>query len=76
MLSVSINNPSLEKVLLSKYKSNEELEKYFSSLVEKDIKTQEDKELKQILLSIKQGLEDIKHNRTKPIEQLWDELED
>lgn len=33
-------------------------------------------EAKKILSGIKKGFEDVKHGRVKPIDELWDELDD
>ncbi len=59
-----LKNNKVEAVMISK----EEFEKMSEALklVEKQ----------QFLSSVENGLEDIKKGKTKPISQLWDELDD
>lgn len=59
-----LKNNKVEAVLISK----EEFEKMSEAL--KLVEKQE------FLNSIKSGLDDIKNGNTKPISQLWDELDD
>ena len=59
-----LRNNKVEAVLVSK----EEYEKMAEAL--KKVQSAD------ILFSITQGLEDIKHGRVFPIESLWDELDD
>lgn len=59
-----LRNNKVEAVLVSK----EEYEKMAESL--KKVQGAE------ILLSITQGLEDVRQGRVQPIESLWDELDD
>jgi PHD/YefM family antitoxin component YafN of YafNO toxin-antitoxin module len=57
-----LRNNKVEAVLVSKY----DYEMMFEALK----KVQSD----EIMLSIQQGLDDVKYGRTKPINTLWEEL--
>ncbi len=59
-----LKNNKVEAVLISK----NEYEKMKEALKEV--------EAKKILISIQNGLDDIKHGRTKSIDNLWNELDD
>lgn len=70
-----IKNNSVEKLAILK---NNKVEAVLISKDEYEAMSEALKkvEAQQLLLSIDKGLEDLKQGKTKPIEKLWDELDD
>ena len=76
MLALEIDNPVVEKILHSKYDKIDDIKEYFYNFVINDLLSSKDAESKKVLASINRGLEDIECGRVKPIEKLWEELDD
>ena len=76
MLALEIDNPVVEKILQSKYDKIDDIKEYFYNFVINDLLSSKDAESKKVLASINRGLEDIECGRVKPIEKLWEELDD
>ncbi len=79
MLAIQIDNKELEQTLFSQFHTPQKIKEYLYGLVVEDLKSKKslkEKEAFKILSSIKIGLGDIKKGKTRPIEELWDSIDD
>lgn len=79
MLAIQIDNKELEQTLFSQFHTPQKIKEYLYNLVLEDLerkKSMKESEAFKIISSIKQGLDDTKQGKTRPIEELWDALDD
>jgi len=79
VIDVKIDDPVIEKNLVAKFNSSEQIKDYIYDLVKEDLELQvssKQGESEKILRSIQNGLNDIKANRTESVDKLWEQLDD
>jgi DNA polymerase III alpha subunit len=78
MLALQIDNQIMEQALYSQFNTTEKIKEYICELIQQDLELKSlniNNESQKIVISIQKGLDNIKHGKTYPINELWDKLD-